>query len=83
MKKIILFLGLCILMLSCDYQEKPTPPIPMEKVVLQEFIQNECCENALYRAKRLSNGTMVSLQIRKEFHSGDTVLVQPKNLRLN
>lgn len=84
MKKFIFLLSLVlgILVISCEYQEKAEPPIPMEKVVLQEFVKNECCEEVLFRAKRLSNNTIVSLQIRKEFRSGDTLLVRPKDIRL-
>jgi hypothetical protein len=84
MKKFIMLLSLVlgILVTSCEYQEKPKPPIPMEKVVLQEFIKDQCCEEVLFRAKRLSNNTTVSLQIKREFRSGDTLLVNPKDLKL-
>lgn len=80
--KSLFILLVMVLLMACDYQEKPAPPVPMEKIVLQEYIKDECCEKVTFRAKRLSNGTMVSLQIRKEFHSGDTVLVKPKDLQL-
>jgi hypothetical protein len=83
MKKFIFLMSLVlgILVTSCEYQEKAEPPIPMEKVVLQEFVK-EYNEQKLMRIKRLSNGTIGSIIIRREFNSGDTVLVNPRDIRL-